>query len=146
MTGTYAQYRRLYVISGLAHAPGATPFSVGAGWPVKGYRAEDFPQTEDLIHRFIAIPVGVNYKATEADYVGAEIRRIHGELDISCTPLRRFGGGECLVKAVKLELALNASSMGRAAGVLDRLGMAVGDHADTGDSETEFRRMRHDAD
>jgi 8-amino-3,8-dideoxy-alpha-D-manno-octulosonate transaminase len=83
MTGTYAQYRRPYVISGLAHAPGATPFSVGAGWPVKGYRAEDFPQTEDLIHRFIAIPVGVNYKAADADYVGAEIRRIHGELDIS---------------------------------------------------------------
>jgi 8-amino-3,8-dideoxy-alpha-D-manno-octulosonate transaminase len=80
LTGTYAQYRRPYVISGLAHAPGATPFPIGAGWPAKGYRAEDFPKTEDLINRLIAIPVGANYSDKHADQVALGIRRIHAEL------------------------------------------------------------------
>ncbi len=85
LTGTYAQYRRPYVISGLAHSPKATPFPVGAGWPAKGYRAEDFPRTEDLIQRFIAIPVGANYTPADVDYIGASIRRIH-EKEIGATP------------------------------------------------------------
>jgi dTDP-4-amino-4,6-dideoxygalactose transaminase len=79
MTGTYAQYRRPYVVSGLAHAPGATPFPVHSGWPAKGYRAEDFPRTEDLVARFVAIPVGANYTVEDVDAIGAAIRRIHGE-------------------------------------------------------------------
>jgi dTDP-4-amino-4,6-dideoxygalactose transaminase len=77
MTGTYAQYRRPYVISGLAHAPKASPFPVSAGWPAQGYRAEDFPRTEDLIHRFIAIPIGVNYTVEDADKIGATVCQIH---------------------------------------------------------------------
>jgi dTDP-4-amino-4,6-dideoxygalactose transaminase len=77
MTGTYAQYRRPYVISGLAHAPKASPFPAGSGWPAQGYRAEDFPRTEDLSHRFIAIPIGVNYTVEDAEKIGATIRQIH---------------------------------------------------------------------
>jgi 8-amino-3,8-dideoxy-alpha-D-manno-octulosonate transaminase len=77
MTGTYAQYRRPYVISGLAHAPKASPFPVGTGWPAQRYRAEAFPRTEDLIHRFIAIPIGVNYTVEDAEYIGAAIRQAH---------------------------------------------------------------------
>jgi 8-amino-3,8-dideoxy-alpha-D-manno-octulosonate transaminase len=77
LTGTYAQYRRPYVISGLAHSPSATPFPVGSGWPAQGYRPEDFPRTEDLIQRFIAIPIGVNYTPEDVDHIGATIRHIH---------------------------------------------------------------------
>lgn len=80
MTGTYAQYRRAYVATGLAHAPGATPFAVGPGWPGPGYRVEDFPRTEGLIHRFVVIPVGVNHTADDIDYIAAVIRRAHAEL------------------------------------------------------------------
>jgi 8-amino-3,8-dideoxy-alpha-D-manno-octulosonate transaminase len=79
MTGTYAQYRRPYVVSGLAHAPGATPFPVDSAWPAKGYRAEDFPRTEDLVARFVAIPVGANYTPEDVDAIGTAIRRVHGE-------------------------------------------------------------------
>ncbi len=80
MTGTYAQYRRAYVETGLAHAPGATPFAVGPDWPAAGYRAQDFPRTESLIHRFICIPVGVNHTEADIDYIAAVLRRIHAEL------------------------------------------------------------------
>ncbi|WP_414661828.1 DegT/DnrJ/EryC1/StrS family aminotransferase [Horticoccus sp. 23ND18S-11] len=81
MTGTYAQYRRAYVETGLAHAPGATPFPVGGVWPAQGYRAEDFPRTEDLIHRFIVIPVGVWHREDDMDTIAAVIRRTHDELN-----------------------------------------------------------------
>jgi 8-amino-3,8-dideoxy-alpha-D-manno-octulosonate transaminase len=80
MTGTYAQYRRAYVATGLAHAPGATPFTVGPNWPERGYRVEDFPQTEDIIHRFVVIPVGVTHTDEDMDYIAVVIRRIHAEL------------------------------------------------------------------
>lgn len=80
MTGTYAQYRRPYVTTGLSHAPAASPFAVGPGWPEPAYRAESFPRTEDLIHRFVVIPVGVTHTAEDIDYIGSEIRRIHGDV------------------------------------------------------------------
>jgi 8-amino-3,8-dideoxy-alpha-D-manno-octulosonate transaminase len=82
MTGTYAQYRRPYVISGLAHAPTATPFSIKDAWPSRGYRAEDFPRTEALIHRFVVIPVGVTHTDDDVDYIAAMIRSIHAELGV----------------------------------------------------------------
>jgi 8-amino-3,8-dideoxy-alpha-D-manno-octulosonate transaminase len=82
MTGTYAQYRRPYVASGLAHAPGATPFPVGPQWPEAGYRVESFPRTEDLIHRFVVIPVGMAHTDDDIDYIAATVRRIHDELGL----------------------------------------------------------------
>lgn len=80
MTGTYAQYRRPYVTSGLAHAPGASPFPLGAEWPTAAYRAESFPRTEDLIHRFVVIPVGVTHTEEDMDYIAEVIRMAHAEL------------------------------------------------------------------
>jgi 8-amino-3,8-dideoxy-alpha-D-manno-octulosonate transaminase len=82
MTGTYAQYRRPYVATGLAHAPGATPFAVHGDWPAPGYRAEDFPRTEGLIHRFVVIPVGVTHTEEDVDHIAAVIRQIHADLDL----------------------------------------------------------------
>ena len=80
MTGTYAQYRRPYIETGLAHAPGAAWRPAG---PVPaGYRAEDFPRTEKLIHRFVVIPVGMKHTLEDIDYIGAAVRRIHAELGI----------------------------------------------------------------
>ena len=80
MTGTYAQYRRPYVATGLAHAAGASPFPRGPEWPGRGYRAEDFPRTEDLIHRFVVIPVGVTHTTEHIDHIAAVIRQAHEEL------------------------------------------------------------------
>lgn len=79
MTGTYAQYRRPYVLSGLSHAAAASPFAAGAGWPGPGYRAEDFPATEDLIHRFVALPLGVNYSPADAIHIGETVRALAAE-------------------------------------------------------------------
>jgi dTDP-4-amino-4,6-dideoxygalactose transaminase len=83
MTGTYAQYRRPYVETGLAHAPGATPFRQGATWPEAGYRAQDFPRTEDLVHRFVVIPVGMAHIEGDVDYIADVIRRAHTELGLN---------------------------------------------------------------
>lgn len=80
MTGTYAQYRRAYVTSGLAHAPGATPFATSAGWPTAEYRAQSFPRTEDLIHRFVVIPVGVTHTEEDMDYIADVIHAAHADL------------------------------------------------------------------
>ncbi len=79
MTGTYAQYRRPYVATGRAHAAAASPFPAGPAWPERGYRAEDFPRTEDLIHRFVVIPVGVNHTLDDMDYIAAVIRHTHAQ-------------------------------------------------------------------
>ncbi len=80
MTGTYAQYRRAYVETGLAHAPGASPFRPGPDWPPASYRAESFPRTEDLIHRFVVIPVGIAHTDEDIDYIAAVLRQAHREL------------------------------------------------------------------
>ncbi len=80
MTGTYAQYRRPYVVSGLAHAAAATPFNLQEPWPAIGYRAEDFPRTEDLIHRFVVIPVGLWHTEEDIDYIATVIRHVHDTL------------------------------------------------------------------
>lgn len=80
MTGTYAQYRRAYVQTGLAHAPGSTPFQPGPDWPAAEYRAENFPRTEDLIHRFVVVPVGMYHTVADIDYIAQVIKAAHDEL------------------------------------------------------------------
>jgi dTDP-4-amino-4,6-dideoxygalactose transaminase len=83
MTGTYAQYRRSYVETGLAHARSASPFPLGANWPTAAYRAESFPRTEDLIHRFVVIPVGVTHTEADIDYIAEVLRWSHGSLGLA---------------------------------------------------------------
>jgi 8-amino-3,8-dideoxy-alpha-D-manno-octulosonate transaminase len=82
MTGTYAQYRRPYVQTGLAHAAGAALSHVGTEWPEAGYRAESFPRTEDLIHRFVVIPVGMKHTLSDIDQIGETLRTIHADLGL----------------------------------------------------------------
>jgi len=83
MTGTYAQYNREYVRSGLAHAPAASPFKPGPSWPEAGYRVEDFPQTEGLVHRFVVIPVGMKHTLEDMDYIVTVVRQLHAKLEIN---------------------------------------------------------------
>jgi 8-amino-3,8-dideoxy-alpha-D-manno-octulosonate transaminase len=79
-TGTYPQYGRDYVKTGLAHAPAASPFRDLKPWPAPGYRAEDFPKTEDLTKRFIALPIGWLYTTEDADYIAESVVAVHGEV------------------------------------------------------------------
>ena len=79
-TGTYPQYHRDYVRNGRAHAPGASPFRGLEPWPAPGYRPEDFPRTEELTRRFVAIPLGWLYTAEDADYIADAVVKVHGEL------------------------------------------------------------------
>jgi 8-amino-3,8-dideoxy-alpha-D-manno-octulosonate transaminase len=79
-TGTYPQYNRDYVKTGLAHHPAASPFRDLRPWPAPGYRAEDFPRTEDLTRRFIALPLGMLYTPEDADYIADAIIAVHGEV------------------------------------------------------------------
>jgi len=80
VTGSYCHYAREYCQTGHAHHPAASPFSEFETWPAPGYRAEDFPRTEDLVKRFVALPLGVLYTAEDADYIGECVRRVHAEL------------------------------------------------------------------
>lgn len=81
-TGTYPQYNRDYVKTGRAHAPAASPFREFKEWPAQGYRAEDFPQTEDLTRRFIALPIGWLYTEADADYIAESIVAVHREVGL----------------------------------------------------------------
>ena len=79
-TGTYPQYGRDYVKTGLAHAPAASPFHDLKPWPAQGYRAEDFPRTEDLTKRFVALPIGWLYTVADADYIADSFIAVHREV------------------------------------------------------------------
>ena len=79
-TFTYCHYARDYVKSGDAHTPSASPFKQFKEWPAKGYRQEDFPRTEAIIHKFLALPMGMRYTLEDADYIAAAFRQVHGEL------------------------------------------------------------------
>ena len=79
-TGTYPQYNRDYVKTGLAHHPALSPFRDLKPWPAPGYRAEDFPRTEDLTKRFIALPLGWLYTSEDADYIADAIVAVHKEV------------------------------------------------------------------
>jgi 8-amino-3,8-dideoxy-alpha-D-manno-octulosonate transaminase len=80
MTGTYPHYAKEYCSGARAHAPAASPFAGLTPWPAPGYRKEDFPRTEDLIHRHIALPLGVLYTTDDADHIVRSVREIHDEL------------------------------------------------------------------
>ena len=80
ITGTYAQYERDYVKSGDAHHPAASPFKRFASWPAKGYRREDFPRTEELVHNYVALPMSVHYTDEDADYIGDAVRHVHAQM------------------------------------------------------------------
>jgi len=68
------------VKTGRAHTPAASPFRDFKEWPAPGYRAEDFPRTEDLTKRFVAIPLGWLYTDADADYIADAIIAVHAEL------------------------------------------------------------------
>ena len=79
-TGTYPQYNRDYVKTGLAHHPAMSPFRDYKEWPAPGYRAEDFPRTEDLTKRYVALPIGWLYTEEDADYIGDSVVAVHEEV------------------------------------------------------------------
>lgn len=79
-TGTYPQYNREYVKTGRAHTAAASPFREFPAWPAPGYRAEDFPRTEELTKRFLAVPIGWLYTAEDADYIAESLRAVHAEV------------------------------------------------------------------
>lgn len=74
ITGTYCQYRRGYCLNrSTAHGP--IPQFAGAGeWPAEGYRAVDFPRTENLTRDFVAIPVGCYFTPEDAEHVAGALR------------------------------------------------------------------------
>jgi 8-amino-3,8-dideoxy-alpha-D-manno-octulosonate transaminase len=81
-TGTYCHYAREYCQTGHAHHPAASPFAHFDQWPAQGYRKEDFPRTEALIHGFIALPMGARYTNEDADYIVRCVRHVHAEMGL----------------------------------------------------------------
>lgn len=79
-TGTYCHYTRDYCQQGLTHAPSASPFARLGELPAKGYRAEDFPRTQDIVSRYVALPLGVLFTLEDADYIGRCVRHVHDEV------------------------------------------------------------------
>ncbi len=80
MTGTYCHTAKPYCEKGLAHAPGASPFRQFETLPAPGYRVGDFPKTESLAQRFVALPMGVRYTVEDADYIAQTVRALHAEI------------------------------------------------------------------
>jgi len=80
VTGTYCHYAREYCITGHAHHPAASPFAKFKEWPAKGYRQQDFPKTEAIVYRFVALPIGMMYTDEDADYIASAVRHVHGEM------------------------------------------------------------------
>jgi 8-amino-3,8-dideoxy-alpha-D-manno-octulosonate transaminase len=72
-TGTYCQYARPYCKNGAAHAPGASPFAGVTPWPAPGYREQDFPRTNALIARMMAVPLGALYSLEDVDAIAMAI-------------------------------------------------------------------------
>lgn len=87
VTGTYCHYARPYCQTGDAHNPNASPFKHFETWPAPGYRAEDFPKTEALIRRFIALPLGVLYTREDAEYIGDAVCYVYAEVEREFGPL-----------------------------------------------------------
>ncbi len=81
-TGTYCHYAREYCLQRATHSPAASPFRHFSQWPAAGYRAEDFPKTEALIHRFVSLPIGVLYTEEDADYIADCVLDLHQELGL----------------------------------------------------------------
>ncbi|MGH8017699.1 MAG: DegT/DnrJ/EryC1/StrS family aminotransferase [Opitutaceae bacterium] len=79
-TGTYPQYHRDYVKTGAAAHPAFAPSRGFDSWPAPGYRPEDFPRTEDLTRRFVALPLGWRYTEADADHIAASVEAVHAEL------------------------------------------------------------------
>lgn len=79
-TGTYAQYKRPYCLSRSCHVAYASPFQRFVEWPALGYRTEDFPRTEAMNDRLLALPIGALYTRDDVDHMAAMIREVHGEL------------------------------------------------------------------
>lgn len=80
-TGTYPQYNRDYMKSPLMTAhPATSPFRDCKEWPAPGYRPQDFPRTEDITARFIALPLGVLYTEADADHIADSVIAVHGEV------------------------------------------------------------------
>jgi len=79
-TGTYPQYRRDYVATGLAAHRASSPFSDLKPWPAPGYRPEDFPRTETLTSRFVALPLGWLFTDDDADHIAASVEVVYAEL------------------------------------------------------------------
>lgn len=80
-TGTYPQYNRDYLkTNSVTHHPALSPFKEMKPWPAPGYRAQDFPRTEDLTKRFLAIPIGALYTVEDADYIADCIIAVQKEV------------------------------------------------------------------
>ncbi|MEY3773470.1 MAG: hypothetical protein RLZZ129_250 [Verrucomicrobiota bacterium] len=80
-TGTYPQYNRDYLKSPhmTAH-PATSPFRDCKEWPAPGYRPADFPRTESITGRFIALALGVLYTDADADHIADSVIAVHGEV------------------------------------------------------------------
>ena len=79
-SGTTCHYNLEYCQSQPTLASGSSPFDAQQSWPAPGYQKTDFPKTEQLIHRFIAVPLGVLFTDEDADYIGRVICGIHDTL------------------------------------------------------------------
>ncbi len=80
MTGTYCHYAREYCQKGATHTLSASPFKDLPEMPAPGYRPEDFPKTESLVYRFVALPLGVQFTEADADHIASSVEEVHHEL------------------------------------------------------------------
>ncbi|MBE2204880.1 MAG: DegT/DnrJ/EryC1/StrS family aminotransferase [Chthoniobacterales bacterium] len=81
ITGTYCQYERDYCIHRATYTPAASPFRDDADWPAPGYRKEDFPMTENYVHRFVCLPLGMLYTVEDAEYIAESVLAVYHDTE-----------------------------------------------------------------
>lgn len=79
-TATYCHYTQEYCVGAYCYHEGVSPFRHFSEWPAPGYRKEDFPRTEALIHRFVSIQLGTLFTEEDADYIAQSIIEVCAEL------------------------------------------------------------------
>lgn len=78
-TATYCHYEREYCQGAYCYHEAVSPFRHFPQWPAPGYRAVDFPRTEELIHRFVSMQLGTLYTEEDADHIAQSLREVHAE-------------------------------------------------------------------
>lgn len=80
MTRTRPHYEMECCIHRKSHNDNLSPFKDEPEWPAEGYRKEDFPRTENLLRRFVVIPMGWRYTMEDAEYIAETVYQLHGHL------------------------------------------------------------------
>jgi len=79
-TKTYSHFYRDYISARSMAKSGSSPLMGPEPWPVEGYRPEDFPFSEDIGHRMLALPMSILFSDDDVDFIANAVCEAHAEV------------------------------------------------------------------